>query len=86
MYKFSDRLYKLEHFKAPRGSGHWAFLIMRPYKGISPEQCIFTDVKNEISTVFWIPGSWTLTEAKREAKKLLKAAGVPDVMTIYVAP
>ena len=86
MYSFSDRIYTLEHSKAPRGRGRWGFLIMRPYEGISPEQVIFTEGKDEIGTVFWIPGNLTLTEAKMEAKKLLKAAGVPEILTIYVAP
>lgn len=80
-YSFSNWEYMKDHGKAPKGTGHWAFIIQNAkVEGIAPET--FIDGKD---TVFWVPGVWTLTEAKKRARVLLEANAVPAT-EIYVAP
>ena len=86
-YDFSNDVYIRSHGKAPKGIGHWAFLLENAaVKGISPETCIdrVSAVRND--TIFWVPGVWTLTEAKKRAAVMLSANAVPPGITVYVAP
>lgn len=83
-YTFSNREYLLSHGKAPRGTGHWAFIVDGAVEDIAPEA--YVDVYRMKSfTTFWVPGVWTLTEAKRRAAVMLAANAIPAT-TIYVAP
>lgn len=86
-YEFSNHEYLKSHGKAPRGTGHWAFLIKNAkVPGITPE--VFLDQVSSLrtDTIFWVPGVWTLAEAKKRAAVLLQANAVPAHTTIYVAP
>ena len=86
-YSFSNHDYITSHGKAPKGTGHWAFVIENAQlPEISPE--VFLDKVNayRTDTVFWVPGVWTLTEAKKRAAVMLAANAVPEGTTIYVAP
>ena len=87
MYNFSNNAYVRSHGKAPRGTGHWAFCIKNAaIDGIAPETFIDQVDAYRKDTIFWAPGVWTLSEAKKKASALLKAAGVPAGTTIHVAP
>lgn len=85
-YTFSNVAYEMEHGKAPKGTGHWAFVIENAVvESISPE--VFIDRVNayQKDTIFWVPGVWTLSEAKKRAAVMLSANAIPET-TIYVAP
>lgn len=89
-YEFSNRDYVLSHGKAPRGAGHWAFTLKNTVvEGIAPEtpDTFIEQVSpTRMDTTFWIPGVWTLSEAKRRASVFLAAHAVPAGTTVYVAP
>ena len=86
-YNFSTREYQMSHCKAPKGTGHWAFIIKNAVvEGISPETFIDQVDQYRKDTIFWVPGVWTLTEAKKRASIMLEANGVPQFATIQVAP
>jgi hypothetical protein len=81
-YNFSTSEYILSHGKSPRGIGHWAFEIEGcSLPEIAPEACV-----DRRSTIFWVPGVWTLSEAKRRAEVMLEANAVPFGTTVSVAP
>lgn len=85
-YTFSNHEYLFSHGKAPRGTGHWAFIIENAsVPGISPETFIDQVSSYRKDTIFWVPGVWTLSEAKKKAAALLAAAEIPAT-TVYVAP
>lgn len=85
-YEFSNRDYVLSHGKAPRGTGHWAFVLKNAVvEGIAPETFIDQVSPTRRDTIFWIPGVWTLSEAKRRAAVLMAAQAVPAGTTVYVA-
>lgn len=87
MYEFSNHEYLKSHGKAPGGIGHWAFLIKNAQvPGISPDVFLDQVSATRTDTIFWVPGSWSLTEAKKRATVLLAASAVPEFTTIYVAP
>lgn len=85
-YNFSNYEYLKAHGKNPKGTGHWAFIIENAtVEGISPE-CFYEQVDAyRTDTIFWVPGVWTLTEAKRRAAVLLSASAVPEGITVYIA-
>ena len=86
-YEFSNHDYLRSHGKAPRGTGHWAFVIENAHvQGLGPE--VFFDQVSSLreDTIFWVPGVWTLTEAKKRAAVMLAAAGVPAGISVEVAP
>ena len=86
-YEFSNHEYLCSHMENPRGRGHWAFLIKNAVvENISPEVFIDKVSKFKTDTIFWVPGVWTLSEAKKRAKVMLEANAVPEFTTIYVAP
>ena len=85
-YEFSDRDYVLAHGKAPRGTGHWAFVLKNAaVEGIAPETFIDQVSSLRRDTIFWVPGVWTLTEAKKRAAVMLEANAIPFGTTVYVA-
>ena len=86
-YEFSNWEYIKAHGSAPRGTGHWAFVLKNAVvEGISPETFIDQVSTYRKDTVFWVPGVWTLTEAKRRAAVLLEANAIPFGITVEVAP
>ena len=86
-YEFSNNEYIKSTGKAPRGTGHWAFIIKNAeVKDIAPETYIDQVSSYRKDTIFWVPGSWTLTEAKKRASVMLAANAVPEFTTVYVAP
>ena len=85
-YEFSNREYEAAHGKAPRGTGHWAFLLKNAaVEGIAPETFIDQVSTYRKDTIFWVPGVWTLSEAKKRAAVMLEANVVPFGTTVYVA-
>ena len=85
-YQFSDREYVMAHGKSPRGTGHWAFILKNAtVEGIAPETFIDQVSSVQKDTIFWVPGVWTLTEAKKRATVLLAASAVPAGTIVYVA-
>ena len=86
-YEFGNGEYLREHGKAPKGTGHWAFIV---------ENAALPEIATEVSichtgplsyeTIFWVPGVWTLAEAKKRAAVMLEACAVPFGTTVYVAP
>lgn len=85
-YDFSNHDYLAAHGKAPRGTGHWAFVLKNAaVEGIAPETYVERVSSYRRDTVFWVPGVWTLSEAKKRAAVLLEANGVPFGTTVYVA-
>lgn len=86
-YDFSTYAYLAAHGKAPKGTGHWAFTIDgAELPNIAPETYVDRLPFNVPMTVFWVPGVWTLTEAKKRAAVMLEACAVPFGTTIEVAP
>ena len=86
-YEFSNSEYIRVYGKAPKGTGHWAFVLERfVADGIAPETFIVRVSAYRVDTTFWVPGVWTLTEAKKRAAVMLEAYGVPFGTTVYVAP
>lgn len=86
-YNFYSSAYRREHGKAPKGTGHWAFIIENAtVEGISPETYIDRVSSYRTDTIFWVPGVWTLTEAKKRASVLLAASAVPTWAVIDIAP
>lgn len=86
-YEFSNWEYLKAHGTNPKGTGHWAFIIENAeVKDISPETFIDRVGTYRKDTIFWVPGVWTLTEAKKRATVMLAANAVPSGETIYVAP
>lgn len=85
-YQFSNWEYEKSHGKAPRGAGHWAFVLKNTVvEGIAPETFIDRVSPTRRDTIFWIPGVWTLSEAKKRAAVMLAANAVPAGVTVYVA-
>lgn len=85
-YEFSNWEYEKAHGKAPRGTGHWAFVLKNAaVEGISPETFIDQVSAYRKDTIFWVPGVWTLSEAKKRAAVMLEANAVPFGTTVYVA-
>ena len=85
-YNFSNNAYINEHGKAPKGTGHWAFIVENAkLEEISPEVYLDQVSAYQTDTVFWVPGVWTLSEAKKRAIVMLAANAVPEC-TVYVAP
>lgn len=86
-YDFSNYDYVRSHGKTPKGTGHWAFVLENAVvEGIAPETYIDQISSHRKDTIFWVPGVWTLSEAKKKAAALMEAAGVPYGITVYVAP
>lgn len=86
-YEFSNSAYINSWGKAPKGTGHWAFEIENAeLPEIAPEVDIRKVSAYQKNTIFWVPGVWTLTEAKKRAAVMLAANGVPFGTTVYVAP
>ena len=88
MYHFNTSFYFSEHGKSPRGTGHWAFIIENAkLPGIAPETYVDDALPfNPPQTTFWVPGVWTLSEAKRRAAAILAANAVPVYAEISIAP
>ncbi len=85
-YHFSNNAYIASHGKAPRGTGHWAFLIENATVEIPVPEVYYDKVSAyQTDTIFWVPGVWTLTEAKKRAAVILGGNRVPEC-TVYVAP
>ena len=85
-YSFSNFEYMKEHGTNPKGTGHWAFIIKdAAVEGIAPETHI-DRCGYKVETIFWVPGVWTLTEAKKRAAVILAANAVPEYAEIEVAP
>lgn len=86
-YTFWNGTYEMAHGKAPKGTGHWAFIIENAtVESISPEVFIENVNAYRNDTIFWVPGVWTLAEAKKRASVMLAANAVPEGTTIVVAP
>ena len=87
-YEFSNSEYLYSHAgKNPKGSGHWAFVLKNAQvDGIAPEVFLDRVSSYRTDTIFWVPGVWTLTEAKKRAAVMLEACAVPFGTTVYVAP
>lgn len=86
-YEFSNYEFLASHGKNPKGTGHWAFLLKNAsVDGISPEMFLDKVSALRTDTIFWVPGVWTLTEAKKRAAVMLEAHAVPFGVTVYVAP
>ena len=86
-YEFSNREYRKSHGANPRGAGSWAFTLKNAsIEGIAPEVFIERVSDRRTDTTFWVPGIWTLTEAKKRAEIMLESNGVPRGTVIYVAP
>ena len=85
-YEVSNYEYMKSHFKAPRGTGHWAFTIYGGcVENIAPETFCEKDYEGE-RTTFWVPGVMTLSEAKKKACDICAEHDIPRTVTIYVAP
>lgn len=86
-YNFSNHEYLFAHGKAPKGTGHWAFIIENAtVEGIATEMYLDKRSAYRTDTIFWVSGVWTLTEAKKRAAIMLEANAVPFGTTIEVAP
>lgn len=86
-YIFSNHQYIREHGKAPKGTGHWAFIIENAtVEGIAPETYLEKRSSYRTDTIFWVSGVWTLAEAKKRATIMLAANAVPFGTEIEVAP
>lgn len=86
-YEFSNHDYINAHGVAPRGTGHWAFVVKNvTLENISAEVYIERISSYRKDTIFWVPGFWTLTEAKKRAAVMLEANAVPFGTEIEVAP
>ena len=86
-YEFSNYEYICSHGKNPKGTGHWAFVLKNAaIEGIAPETFIDRISGYRTDTIFWVPGIWTLSEAKKRASIILAANAVPAGTTVYVAP
>lgn len=86
-YYFSNYAYLKDHGKAPRGTGHWAFLIENAViSDIAPETFIDEVNAYQKDTIFWVPGVMSLSEAKKAASKMLRRCNVPTYVTVYIAP
>lgn len=86
-YEFSNHEYICSHGKNPKGTGHWAFVLKNAsVEGIAPETFIDRISDYHTDTIFWVPGIWTLSEAKKRAAVLLAANAIPAGTTVYVAP
>ena len=86
-YEFYNGDYIMAWGKAPKGTGHWAFEIENAeLPEIAPEVAIRKVSAYQKNTIFWVPGVWTLTEAKKRAAVMLEANGVPFGTTVCVAP
>ena len=86
-YDFSNYDYVRSHGKTPKGTGHWAFVLENAVvEGIAPETYIDQISSHRKDTIFWVPGVWTLAEAKKRASVMLAANAVPEGTTIVVAP
>lgn len=86
-YEFSNYEHINAHGKAPKGTGHWAFVLKNAQvDGIAPEVFLDRVSSYRTDTIFWVPGVWTLTEAKKRAAVMLEACAVPFGTTVYVAP
>lgn len=85
-YEFSNWEYMKSHGKNPKGTGHWAFVIKNAIlPEIAPEVYLEKVNAYQTDTIFWVPGVWTLTEAKKRAAVMLEANAVPFGVTVYVA-
>lgn len=85
-YDFSNHDYLSAHGKNPRGTGHWAFVLKNAtVEGIAPETYIDQVSSYRKDTIFWVPGVWSLSEAKKRAAVMLEANAVPFGTTVYVA-
>lgn len=86
-YFFSDTEYVRSHMRKPKGTGHWAFVIKNTaLPNIATETYVEQVDNSRTDTIFWVSGTWTLTEAKKRASVLLAANAVPTGKTIYIAP
>ena len=86
-YEFSNSEYLMEHGKAPKGTGHWAFVLKNAHvQDLAPEVMFEQVSAFREDTIFWVPGVWTLAEAKKRAAVMLEACAVPFGTTVYVAP
>lgn len=86
-YSFGKSAYRLAHGKDPKGAGHWAFAVHgAKLPDIAPETFVDDLPFNVPMTIFWVPGVWTLTEAKRRASAMLAANAVPEWAHIEIAP
>ena len=85
-YEFSNSEYIKAHGESPRGTGHWAFEIKNAeIPEILGEGFIEFD-GSKMNTIFWVSGFRTLSEAKKEAAKMLTECNVRKDVTVYVAP
>lgn len=86
-YNFDSTAYRRENGIVPRGKGHWAFIVRgASLPDIAPETSIERDCIGVPDTLFWIPGVWSLTEAKKRASIMLAANAVPEWAEIEIAP
>lgn len=86
-YEFSNWEYEKSHGISPKGYGHWAFILKNArIEDISPEHFVENVSPARYNTTFWVPGFWTLTEAKKRAAVMLAANAVPAGTVVYVAP
>lgn len=85
-YNFSNHEYLKAHGKAPKGTGHWAFMIEGgAVENIAPETFIEREGL-KTTTTFWVPGVWTLREAEKRAAIMAAEHEVPAYVDIEVAP
>ena len=85
-YEFSNADYYRTHGKNPRGTGHWAFCIKNADLDIHVPETFHERVHEyRTDTIFWVPGVWTLAEAKKRARVILSANAVPPCV-VCVAP
>lgn len=80
-YNFSTRAYIGAHGRAPRGKGYWGFILKNKHVKGLPDAFVHGS-----DTTFWVPGCWTLTEAKKRARIVLEANAVDFDATVEVAP
>ena len=86
-YNFSNFEYRKAHGKAPKGTGHWAFIIENATVDLQVPEVFHDKVSNfRTDTIFWVPGVWTLTEAKKRAAVILAAHAVPAGIEVEIAP
>lgn len=86
-YTFDKSTYRLAHGKDPKGTAHWAFTVVgAKIPGIAPEAYVDDPPFNVPQTTFWVPGVWTLTDAKKRATAILAANAVPEWAEIEIAP
>lgn len=73
-FEFLTTDYQFSHGKQPKGEGSWAFKI---------QSAIGSEIPAGLSGVVWMPAYLTLTKAKNELKRMIRAE-MPKASHVYI--